>query len=363
MKASIERLDVGAYTIPTDNPESDGTLEWTETTMVLVRVFGGGLEGIGYTYGHSSIVQVIRSILAPLVLGKSVLDIEGLWAAMVSRVRNNGQTGLAMMAISAVDIALWDLKAKLLGLPLCSLLGQAREGMPIYGSGGFTSYTDEQLTEQLSGWVGQGISAMKIKVGRDPGGDKYRVQLAREAIGPSVELFVDANAAYSCSQALSIAEGFAKFGVSWLEEPVAADELEQLAFIRSQMPSGMKVAAGEYAYRLSDLRALLTAGAVDVLQADATRCGGVTGFLKAGHLAEAFHVPLSSHCAPGVHLHPVLSLNAFSIAEYFHDHVRIESQFFDGVASPREGKLFPDLSALGNGLVLREAAISGFRVA
>ena len=328
MKQVIDRFDVSAYTIPTDKPESDGTLEWKETTLVLVRVKAQGLEGLGYTYGHPAIVAVIRSVLEPVVRSRSVLDVPAIQTAMIGEVRNNGQAGLAMMAVSAVDIALWDLKAKILGLPLFRLLGQEREGMEVYGSGGFTSYSDKELGDQLSGWVKQGISAVKMKVGRDPDADMHRVRVARQAIGPSAALFVDANAAYGSSQAVEAAASFSEFGVSWLEEPVAACEPRQLNDIRRRMPAGMRVVAGEYGYRLTDFRDLLIAEAVDVLQADATRCGGVTGFLKAGCLAEAFHIPLSSHCAPAVHLHAALSVPAFSIAEYFHDHVRIERSLF-----------------------------------
>lgn len=363
MKPTIERLEVSAYTIPTDKPESDGTLEWNETTMVLVRVKSGDQEGIGYTYGHPSIVAFICSALKSLVSGRDALDVAGAHAAMFGKIRNNGQCGLAMMGVSAVDIGLWDLKAKILGLPLCQLLGMERDSMPVYGSGGFTSYNDSELGNQLGGWVGQGIKAVKMKVGRAPDDDQRRAKVARNAIGNSAELFVDANGAYSVAQSVKAAAEFATHGVSWLEEPVVATEVRDLQRIRERMPPGIRVVAGEYGYRLSDFRELLTVGAVDVLQADATRCGGITGFLQAGNLAHAFRVPFSSHCAPSVHLHPVLALPAFEVAEYFHDHVRIEQMFFESGATLRDGAILPDTTAPGLGLVFRGKEVTKYRVA
>ncbi|HVV03430.1 MAG TPA: enolase C-terminal domain-like protein [Puia sp.] len=363
MNTGIEDLEVSAYKIPTDLPESDGTIEWNDTTLILVRLKAGSCEGIGYTYGAQAITTLITSTLKPIVMGRDPADVRAINTAMVRAIRNNGQTGLAMMAISAVDVALWDLKARLLGLPLCRLLGQQREGMRIYGSGGFTSYTEEQLRSQLHGWVEEGIGAVKIKVGRDKEADQRRVAIARTAIGNATELYVDANGAYTMSEAVSQARLFSTYGVSWLEEPVPTQIPGQLALIRQHLNGNMRIVAGEYGYSPDDFRTLLTAGSVDVLQADATRCGGLTGFLKAGHLCEAFRTPLSSHCAPSIHLHAALSLPWFSIAEYFHDHVLIEHRLFDGPSRPHNGQLFPDLSRPGLGLSFRQQAADPYRVA
>ena len=362
MSSYVQELRVSAYQIPTDVPESDGTLEWRDTTMVVVHIRCGDGVGVGYTYADASVVRIIESMLSEVVRGRDPMDVMAIQGAMIRKIRNNGWNGLAMMAVSAVDIALWDLKAKLLNLPLCRLLGQEQAGLRIYGSGGFTSYTDRELRDQLEGWIGQGIGEVKIKVGRDLQADPHRVVVARDAIGQKPALYVDANGAYTVNEALEQARIFSRFGVSWLEEPVPAEYTEQLRFIREGLSGSMRVVAGEYGYTLNDFRLLLEAGAVDVLQADATRCGGITGFLKAGRLAEAHRVPLSSHCAPSLHLHPALSLAGFSVAEYFHDHVRIEEQLFDGVNGPREGRLFPDLSRPGLGLVFREEEAEKYRV-
>ena len=281
---------------------------------------------------------------------------------MVSRTRNLGRPGVVSMAISAVDIALWDLKARLLHLPLITLLGPARESVPVYGSGGFTSYSDQQLQHQLSKWVEQGIMRVKMKVGRDPAADVRRVEIARAAIGPNAELFVDANGAYSRKQALKQAWKFADMNVSWFEEPVSSDDLAGLRLLRDRGPAGVEIAAGEYGYDAGYFRRMLASGAVDVLQADATRCGGITGFLQAAALCEAHHVPLSAHTAPSVHTHLGCAVTPLRHLEYFHDHVRIESMFFDGFRQPVNGELSPDLSRPGMGIELKRADADRFAV-
>lgn len=358
----IEKLTVSAYTIPTDAPESDGTLEWESTTIVIVEAEADGQHSLGYTYADLATATLIEKKLKPLVLAGDAMAVNGHWQRMVEQVRNLGRPGIASMAISAVDNALWDLKARLLGLPLVTLLGQVRESLPLYGSGGFTSYDNARLQKQLSDWVEQGISRVKMKIGRDARADLKRVAAARQAIGPAAELFVDANGAYARKQALACANAFAEHDVTWFEEPVSSDDLEGLRLLRDRAPAGMEIAAGEYGYDANYFARMIAAGAVDVLQADATRCGGITGFLQAAALAEANHVPLSSHCAPAQHLHVGCAVAPMRHAEYFHDHVRIERVIFDGNVEPRGGVLAPDLSRAGNGLELRRADVAPYRI-
>jgi L-alanine-DL-glutamate epimerase-like enolase superfamily enzyme len=291
---AIEELEVSAYRVPTDFPESDGTLCWDHTTIVVAEVAAGEVRGIGYTYADTSTAQLIKSLLAEVVCGRDAMDVTGAWRAMLCAIRNLGRPGIASMAIAAVDSALWDLKAKLLGLPLAKVLGMVRDGVSVYGSGGFTSYPVEQLQTQLHHCIETGIRQVKMKVGRNPGEDPQRVRAAREAIGNHAELFVDANGAYDRKQALRLAEKFAECEVSWFEEPVSSDDLEGLCFLRAATPAGMEIAAGEYGYDSFYFRRMLEAGAVDVLQADASRCGGITGFLKVSALCEAHSVPLSA---------------------------------------------------------------------
>jgi L-alanine-DL-glutamate epimerase-like enolase superfamily enzyme len=277
-KAPVEELEVAAYTVPTDAPEADGTLSWDSTTIVVVHAYGAGEWGLGYTYADVATAKLIESKLAGVVQGGDAMSPQGAWKAMVGAIRNLGRPGIASMAIAAVDVALWDLKARLLRLPLCSLIGAVQERVPIYGSGGFTAYSIARLCRQLAGWVDRGIPRVKMKVGSSPGDDPERVRAAREAIGPNTELFVDANGAYSSKQALALAERFrSDAGVSWFEEPVSSDDLDGLRLLRDRAPAGMAIAAGEYGYDEPYFRRMLEAGAVDVLQADVTRCAGITG--------------------------------------------------------------------------------------
>jgi L-alanine-DL-glutamate epimerase-like enolase superfamily enzyme len=357
---NITRLDVSVYTVPTSSPESDGTYQWDRTTLVLVAGHAAGKLGIGYTYADESTAALIRSHLTEQLIGLDPLDVTAAWHKMVHSIRNLGRPGIASMAISAVDTALWDLKAKILGVPLVKVFGQVHDSMPVYGSGGFTSYTNRQLEDQLGGWVSDGISMVKMKIGRDPVADIDRVCHARAAIGSRPKLFIDANGAYGRKQALQEAEEFTKYNISWFEEPVSSDDLEGLHFIREHAPVPIEVAAGEYGYDLDYFRRMLEAGAVDVLQADATRCAGFTGFLQAANVCEARHVPLSAHCAPALHVHVACAAQPMRHIEYFHDHVRIENMFFDGVPKPVNGALHPDLSRPGIGLELKRADAERF---
>jgi len=350
----IERVGARAYTIPTDKPEADGTIAWDSTTLVLVEASAGGMVGIGYTYSGAAIVELIRAKLGKLVEGLDALDPQRAWLAMQRQVRNLGREGLAATAISAVDAALYDLKARILHLPLAKLLGAYRSSVPIYGSGGFTSYSDDELENQLSGWVrNDGCAFVKMKIGSHPEDDPRRVERAKRAIGDAT-LFVDANGAYGVRQALSLATSFAEQNIAWFEEPVSSDDLAGLATIRERIPHGIEVAAGEYAYTIGYVRRMLEAHAVDVQQADMTRCGGVTAFLQIAALCEAFHTDLSGHCAPALHLHVACAAPRLRHLEWFHDHVRIEQMLFDGAPVARKGQIQPDLSRPGNGLVFKE---------
>lgn len=339
-----------AFRFPTDAPEADGTIAWDATTMVVVHIEAGSARGMGYSYADSAAVSVVNNVLAEVIIGSDPCAIPMLWSEMVGAVRNIGWRGIAACAISAVDMALWDLKARLVGLPLVALLGMERERVPVYGSGGFTSYPNDRLREQLSGWVWRdGCRAVKMKVGRDPEQDIRRVAAAREAIG-NAALFIDANGAYSRKQALAFAQRFDELDVSWFEEPVSSDDLDGLRFIRERAPAGMEVAAGEYGYEPFYFRRMLQIGAVDVLQVDATRCGGYTGFLRAAALADAYGLPVSANTAPSLHLPVCCAAPRVRHMEWFHDHARIERIVLDGAPELQAGALVPNLDRLGHGL-------------
>jgi len=330
--------------------------------MVLVNADAGGARGLGYTYASRAAGALIVDTLASVVEGRDAFDLPGAFSAMQAALRNVGIPGAGMMALSAVDLALWDLKARLLGLPIAVLLGRARKRVPIYGSGGFTTYDLPTLERQLRGWVDSGIPRVKMKVGSAPDQDPHRVDAARACIGDRAQLMVDANGAYSVPQSLELAESFAERDVKWFEEPVSSEDLVGLAEIRRRVPAGLRVAAGEYGDTAIAIRKMLEARCVDVLQADATRCGGVTGFLRAASMAHAFSTPFSAHCAPALHGNLGCSVEAIEHLEYFHDHVRLESLFFDGVPKRREGWLEPDHASPGFGLQLKDSDAEPFQI-
>jgi L-alanine-DL-glutamate epimerase-like enolase superfamily enzyme len=353
-EAGVERLDVSAYEIPTDEPESDGTLEWNSTTVVVVEAHGDGETGLGYTYGPAAIGTLIEEKLAPEVQGEDATAPAETWEKLGRALRNAGRPGIGSMALAAVDCALWDLKARLLGLPLVDVLPRAHDSVPLYGSGGFCSYSLDRLREQLGGWAAEGFPRVKMKISREPERDPERLDVAREAIGDEVELFVDSNGALTRNQALDWAFRLHRgWGVTWFEEPVTSADFEGLRLLRERGPGGLEIAAGEYGYVLADFRNLL--GCVDCLQVDVTRCGGITGLLQAAGLANADGLDVSGHCAPQLSTHALAAVPNLRHLEYFHDHARIEPLLFDGVLEPENGELRPDRSRPGHGLELKRA--------
>jgi L-alanine-DL-glutamate epimerase-like enolase superfamily enzyme len=351
--------------VPTDTPEADSTLAWDSTTLVLATVRCGEVTGLGYTYAPAAAARVVDDLLAGVVTGLSALDVPRANEAMQRAVRNAGLPGIAAQAISAVDIALWDTKSRLLGLPLVDLLGAARDGVPVYGSGGFTTYDDQRQDRQLRGWVQEeGIPRIKIKIGESWGSrearDLERVAQARASIGDTAELYVDANGGYGVKQAVRMAGRLVDEGVVWFEEPVSSDHLEDLAFVRGRVTAD--VTAGEYGYTLPYFRHLLAAGAVDCLQADVTRCGGITVWLRVAALAQSHGLEISGHCAPHAHVHAAASVPNLRHVEWFHDHVRIERLLFDGVPDAEGGVLAVGRSkAPGLGLSLAGERAARYR--
>jgi len=353
-QAKITGSKVRVYTVPTDAPEADGTFAWTSTTMILVTLESGDKTGLGYTYAAAATGHLVQSLLEKVVKDQDVFAQGAILQALYHQVRNSGETGIDIMAISAIDNALWDLKARLLESSLVNVLGSVRSGIPVYGSGGFTSYDNEQLKHQLGGWGERGFGMVKMKIGTHPEDDPRRVELARKTIGEDVQLFVDANGAYTVAQAIELAHVFSDQGVRWLEEPVSSDNLNGLRQIRERAPLGMDIAAGEYGYSAWYFKRMVDAEAVTILQADATRCGGISGFLHAASLCWASNIPLSSHCGPSMHVHVCCAVARAIHMEYFHDHVRIEQMFFDGFCEPVLGIMSPDRSRPGMGLELKE---------
>lgn len=362
--ARVEGLEVAVYRVPTEQREADGTLEWDHTTVVAVHAHAAGVSGLGWTYGSPACAEVVRGPLIGAVTGTAVDDVPGAWSRMRRALRNDGVRGIGAGAVSAVDLALWDLKARLLGLPLARLLGRTRERLPVYGSGGFTSYTDAQLIEQLQGWVTAGARAVKIKIGESWGGreerDLARVEAARRAVGSQVAIFVDANGGYAVGQAVRVGHALGRLDVRWYEEPVSSDDLPGMAAVRQQVTPD--VACGEYAYTPDDVLRICRSGAVDCLQADVTRCLGITGWLQAAAQAAAHGLQISAHCAPALHLAVAAAVPNLRHLEWFHDHVRLEQMLFTGVPGMVDGCVTVPDTQPGNGFAI-SADAAGFRTA
>lgn len=356
---------VSAYTVPTDAPEADGTSAWDTTKVVVVEARTGTTYGTGWTYAPLSAGALAQEQLAPVLMGSDVFDIAALHQVMCCTVRTAGRPGIASCAISAVDLALWDLKARLLGLPLVRLLGATGNSVPVYGSGGFTTYHDTHLASQLNGWVhGLSIPRVKIKIGESWGravpNDLQRVRLARDVIGRQAELYVDAGGAYQRKQAVRVGLAVAEQGVGWFEAPVDTEDLRGLRLVRDAV--ACDVAAGADAWDLPAFARLAGSGAVDCLQIDATRCGGLTEFLRAAAVAQAHGLEVSTHGAPHAHAHGAAAVPNLRHLEWFHDHARVEAMFFDGVLDPKGGTVTPGGSP-GNGLSLRHEAVEPYRIA
>jgi L-alanine-DL-glutamate epimerase-like enolase superfamily enzyme len=351
----IEGIEVGAYEIPTaTDKESDGTLEWDSTTLVVVEVPCGEHTGLGYTYCDKAAASVISSKLRSIVEAADPLMPEQAWAQMQVQARQLGQVGVAAMAISAVDVALWDLKAKLLGVCLADALPRFRQSVPIYGSGGFCDYSAEQLRDQVQGWVDEGFRSVKIKVGRDALADVERVELVRSVVGDGVEIMVDANGANNPQDAVLWAQRYSELGVT--------DDLVGLASVADHAPAGLAVAAGEYGWNLPYFQRMLDAGAVHILQADVTRCGGITNMLRVDGLCKARCLPSSAHCAPAISAHVCCAMETNIHIEYFFDHYRIEGMLFEGTLDPEDGRLTPDRNRPGLGLEFKRADAERYRV-
>jgi len=364
----VGALDTSVYRVPTDRPEADGTLAWSATTVVVARAHAGGVTGTGWTYASPACAVVIEDQLVRVVTGSDPMDVVGTHEAMVRACRNLGRPGVVACGVSAVDVALWDLKARLLGLALPELLGRSRGAVPVYGSGGFTTYDDATTTAQLERWVGElGIPRVKIKVGESWGSDQHRdlarTALARRVVGVETELFVDANGGYTRKQAIRVGRRMSEdHSVTWFEEPVSSDDLDGLRMVRDRLD--VDVAAGEYGYDEPYFRRMLAAGSVDCLQADVTRCGGYTSWLRVAALAYAAGIRISGHCAPHLHLPVALHVPNLAHVEYFHDHARLDPMLFDGLP-PLAGGLLrqaPGAGALGHGMALRQADADRFRV-
>jgi L-alanine-DL-glutamate epimerase-like enolase superfamily enzyme len=353
----VDAVRTAVYRFPTGRPEGDGTLTWDATTAVVVEIDAAGVTGLGWTYSTAAAAAVIDDHLTDIVMSRSAMDVSELWQDMVRACRNLGRPGIVSQAIAAVDIALWDLKAHLLELPLHRLFGQVRDSVPVYGSGGFTSMSDDELRDQIADWGAAGCDGMKIKVGQDwganPARDIERVELLKSLAPSGTTLMVDANGGYTPGQAARLGEAFDWLGVTWFEEPVSSDDLGTLASLRQRLRCD--VAAGEYADSVHYVERMCAAGAVDCMQLDVTRCAGYTEWIRCAAIAAAHGLQVSAHCAPSLHAAVGAATPNLRHVEWFADHARLEPLLVDGAPPVRDGALVLS-TAPGHGMRIADSA-------
>ena len=264
-----------------------------------------GISGLGIGQSSPGVREVIEKTFKELLIGKDPFNIEELWDLMFWKIRGYGRKGVAFCALSAIDIGLWDLKSKALGLPLFKLLGAFRESVPVYGSGGWTNFSESELLSEMTSYVEQGIPRVKMKVGKNFGQsereDIERLAAVRKEVGDDVAIYVDANNGYFPKQAIYMAKEFEDFQVGWFEEPTLADDPRGLAKISNA--TTIPIATGEHEYTKYGFRELMQAEGVDIVQPDVGRVGGVTEWMKVAHMAHGFNLPVAPHAVLLVHLH------------------------------------------------------------
>ncbi|MCF8587819.1 enolase C-terminal domain-like protein [Gordonia liuliyuniae] len=337
------------HRFPTPHPEADGTLRWDSTTAVAVTVVNGDHQGFGWTYSHAAAAEVIDTVLRRALDEADVSEPVRCWRAMVDACRNIGATGLVMQAISAVDVALWDLHAQTLGVSLPRLWGRERPAIPVYGSGGFVNEDADTLAANVGDWARSGCAGMKIKIGEawgsEIGRDLDRARLLTELAPAGVDCMVDANGAYTRGQAVRVGRALDRLGITWFEEPVTSDDVDGLRGLRDRLDCD--VTAGEYSWTVDDTERI--SAAVDCVQLDVTRCGGYTGWFRAAAVAKAHHLQVSAHCAPALHTPVAAATPNLRHIEYFVDHARLEPALADGVPRLADGVLVPNTGP-GHGL-------------
>ena len=333
-------------TIPPPGPGAGGR------GQLFVHIYTDeGYEGLGICQAAPGTRQVIETALKDVLIGQDPFAIEKLWNDMFWRVRGYGRKGVALCALSGVDIGLWDLKAKALGLPLYRLLGPYAESVPIYGSGGWTNFSQDELVAEMTDYVEQGIKRVKMKVGKDFGRsereDIQRLAAVRKAVGDDVAIYVDANNGYYAKQAIYMAREFEQFQVGWFEEPVLADDIQGLAEIRRAI--NIPVATGEHEYTKYGFKELIAGGGADIVQPDVSRVGGVTEWMKVAHMAHASNLPVAPHAVQLVHLHLTCATPNLKVVEYMNMALETDRLWYTEFPQQRDGMWapFPDRPGLG----------------
>lgn len=306
--AIIEKVETGFYRVPLPVPLSDSTHgTMTSFELITARVRDAdGAEGMGYTYttGHNggAVAHLLSREISELVAGEDADRIERLWQKVWWGLHYGGRGGPSVLALSALDVALWDLKARRAKLPLWRLLGGHDPAVPCYAGGIDLHLSVDDLVKEHDRNLGNGFRAIKMKVGRARmSEDVARIKGLRTHLGDGFPLMADANMAWSADEAIRRARAFQPFDLVWLEEPIIPDDVAGHARIVAE--GGLPIATGENLRSLYEFKALIAAGGVTYPEPDVTNCGGITTFMKVAHLAEAYNLPVTSHGAHDVSVH------------------------------------------------------------
>jgi L-alanine-DL-glutamate epimerase-like enolase superfamily enzyme len=354
MQHKIRNIDVHLVSAAVTGGFADATRKVETIGYVVVRVTTDqGLEGVGVTYhevGGEATCELINRNMTPRLIGRNPLETEAIWHEFFHYLRGVGRKGLMFCALSAVDTALWDLKGKIVGLPICRLLGSNTTRVPVYASGGWTSYSDDELVDEMKGMVARGFKAVKFKVGYDGGRntrrDIQRVRKVREAVGPEIDLLVDANNCFDAATAVQLANNIREYDITLFEEPVFADDIPGLA--RFKRGTDIPLGTGEHEYTKFGVRDLLINEAADIVQLDGARAGGYTEMLKIAALTQAWNVKFAPHAMENIHLHLVASVPNAPFLERLLIFEDITAQLFKDAPVPVDGFMeIPDLPGLG----------------
>lgn len=368
MQHKIAAAQVHLVAAPVEAGFADATRKIETLGFVIVRIItDDGQEGIGITYnevGGEATAELIRRTMVPRLIGRDPLETEVIWQEFFHYLRGVGRKGLTYCALSAVDIALWDLKGKLLGVPVYKLLGGNSTRVPVYASGGWTSYSDDELVAEVTGMVAMGYTAVKFKVGVSGGTnlrrDAERVRKVREAVGPDIRLMIDANNCFDAARAVQLANRIREFDIFFFEEPVLADDIPGLA--RFRRGTDIPLATGEHEYTKFGVRDLLVNEATDIVQVDGARVGGYTELIKCAALTQAWNVKFAPHAMEHVHLHFAAATPNVLFLERLLIFEGVSDKIFKNAPAPVDGIMeIPDLPGLGLALDLefvRECEVS-----
>jgi L-alanine-DL-glutamate epimerase-like enolase superfamily enzyme len=354
MRHKISKVDVHLVSSEVPAGIADSTRKVETLGFAIVRVTTDqGLEGIGVTYhevGGEATRELIRRNMAPRLIGRDPLETEVLWQEFFHYLRGVGRKGLSFCALSAIDIALWDLKGKIAGLPVYRLLGGTRSRMPVYASGGWTSYDDDQLVAEMKSMVARGYAIIKMKVGFDGGRkinrDVVRVRKVRDAVGPDIRILVDANNCFDAATAVQLANRIRECDITLFEEPVFADDIPGLA--RFRRGTDIPLATGEHEYTKFGVRDLLLAEAADIVQVDGARVGGYTEMLKCAALTQAWNVGFAPHAMEHIHMSLVAAIPNALFLERLLMFEGVTERVFKNAPAPVDGHMtVPDVPGIG----------------